>query len=145
MPRFSLVAFSFSQLSMTMKAPAMVKPVKARSRIQTIFVDDQAGQQRDDRARRGERAEGPDMAGAAHQARRKEAAGDEAARPGRAHQAERGGRKPFELAAQRQQQAVQARRREQESGAAQQREDRSVGCEHASCIRLFESGWTAPV
>ena len=35
MPRFSLVAFSFSQLSMTMKAPAMVKPVKARSRIQT--------------------------------------------------------------------------------------------------------------
>jgi len=30
-----LVAFSFSQLSMTMKAPAMVKPVKARSAIQT--------------------------------------------------------------------------------------------------------------
>lgn len=34
MPRFSFVAFSFSQLSMTMKAPAMVKPVKARSAIQ---------------------------------------------------------------------------------------------------------------
>ena len=34
MPRFSLVAFSFSQLSITMKAPAMVKPVAARSTIQ---------------------------------------------------------------------------------------------------------------
>ena len=108
MPRFSLVAFSLSQLSMTMKAPAMVKPVKARSTIQTILVDDQAGQQRDDRARRREGAEGADMAGAAHQARRKEAAGDEAARPGRAHQAERGGGETFQLAAQRQKQAVQA-------------------------------------
>ncbi len=36
MPRFSLVARSFSQLSMTMKAPAMAKPVKTRSTIQTI-------------------------------------------------------------------------------------------------------------
>jgi len=31
-----LVAFSLSQLSMTMKAPAMTKPVQARSAIQTI-------------------------------------------------------------------------------------------------------------
>ena len=69
------------------------------------------------------------MAGAAHDARREVAAGDEAAGPGRAHEAERGGGETFELAAQRQKKAVQTGRRKQESGAAQQRENRSVGGE----------------
>ncbi|NKC27919.1 hypothetical protein HED52_05205 [Ochrobactrum ciceri] len=36
MPRDSLVARSFSQLSMTMKAPAMEKPVKARRITQMV-------------------------------------------------------------------------------------------------------------
>ena len=44
------------------------------------------------------------MADPAHQPRREEAAGHEAAGPGRAEQAERGGRKAFRLAAQRQEQ-----------------------------------------
>ena len=38
MPRFSLVAFSLSQLSMIMNEPAMVKPVKARSTIQAYSL-----------------------------------------------------------------------------------------------------------
>ena len=36
-PRFSLVALSFSQLSITMNAPAMQKPVKTRRAIQTYW------------------------------------------------------------------------------------------------------------
>ena len=38
MPRISLVAFSFNQLSTTMEAPAMMKPVKARKTIQTYWL-----------------------------------------------------------------------------------------------------------
>ena len=57
------------------------------------------------------------MADAAYQARREIAPGDEAARPGRAEQAEGGRRKAFGLAAQRQEQAVKARPGKEECGA----------------------------
>jgi hypothetical protein len=71
----------------------MVKPVKARRMIQEVSPMSSP-------------VSSALMAGLAHQAGREEAAGDEAARPGRAHQAERDGRKSFGLAAQRQQQPV---------------------------------------
>ena len=93
-PRFSLVARSLSQLSMTMKAPAMTKPVKTLQHDPHTASNEDAGQQRDDGADRGEGAERAHMADTAHQPRRQEAAGDEAGRPGRAEQAERRCEKP---------------------------------------------------
>ena len=72
------------------------------------------------------------MANAAHQARSEIAPGDEAARPGRAEQAERGRREAFSLAAERQQQAMKARSGKEECSAQQQGNNGSEGLRHQS-------------
>src|SRR5690606_32216314 len=67
-------------------------------------IDPHARNKSDDGTRRSEGPEGPYMAHAADEPRRQEAARNEASRPARAQQAERGGGKTFHLAAQGKQQ-----------------------------------------
>ncbi len=122
-PRLSLLARSFSQLSMIMKAPAVKNPEPTRNRIQAIGTTKIPVQEDDDRGARGERGEGADMADAAHDDRGGQAAEDETRRPAAAEQAKLPVRKAFRRAAQRQEQAEHAVRREQESGRQKQRED----------------------
>src|SRR5262245_42599286 len=71
------------------------------------------------------------MADPPHQPGRKDAAADESAGPGRAQKAEGGGREPLVLAAQRHEQAEQARGGEQERRAPGQRENGTIGDEHS--------------
>ena len=119
----------------------MVKPVKARSRIQTYssmirpvssatMAPDaaKAPKARTWPARRTRR-------GAKKQPVTKPPAQAVPIRPSEAVE------KPFHLAAQRQQQAMQAGCRQQEGSAAKQRKDRPVGCEHF-LIRLESVGGT---
>ena len=101
-------------------------------------IDENAGQQRDDGDQRGEAGEGAHMADALDDLGRQQAAEHEAGRPGRAEQAEDGGRIALMRAAHRQQQAVQAVAEEEEQGAEQEREDGEKVFSHRVSL------WTQP-